>query len=100
VRGEIEDQVDERVDHAAGFEDLHAEVNQLSRAFAENLHAEQLLVVRAKNQFQQAGGFADDLSARIVRVFRARNTIFRKRLKDCDGRYLAVLQQKHEDERM
>src|ERR1700730_3371420 len=70
-RREVENQLDERIDRAAGFEHGHAEVDQFGGALAENLDTEQLPVVRAENQFQQSRGIADNLPSRIVGIFRA-----------------------------
>src|SRR6202521_6346472 len=43
-RWEIENQFDERIDRAAGFEHGHAEVDEFGRALAEDLDAQQWLL--------------------------------------------------------
>src|SRR5579863_2216995 len=59
-RWKIKNHFDERINRSAGFQHRHAEMNQFGGILPENLHPEQLPRVRAKNQFQNSGGVADD----------------------------------------
>ena len=50
----VKNQLDERIDRAAGFNHRRSQMDQFRRAFADHVHAEQFLV-GAEDEFQQSG---------------------------------------------
>src|SRR5207247_3934281 len=66
--GVVEDHVDERVDGAAGVEHHEPDVDELRRALADDVDAEQGLVGGPEHELDQASEVATDLAARVLLV--------------------------------
>src|SRR5213596_3846006 len=64
----VEDHVDERVDGAAGVEHHEPHVDELGRALADDVHAEQALVGVAKHELELTAEVARDLATRVLPV--------------------------------
>src|SRR5688572_4399627 len=58
-RGEVEDALDEVVERPAERHHARRDVDQLARALADDRHAENALVVRIEEQFEEAVGVAE-----------------------------------------
>src|SRR5262245_2462981 len=71
----VEHALDEEVDRPAESEARHRDVNQLTRAFADDRAAKQLLVVGTKEQLYESLEVADDLATGIGAIRRAANLV-------------------------
>ena len=67
-RGIVENRVDEIIDRAAECHHRLTDVDQLAGAFADDVHAQQLVVLAMKDQLEHTDSIAQDLPARDLLV--------------------------------